>query len=253
MYRLILLFLIIGYCNVNAAALKPKQYTSDKRFKTWTFYPNTVYYFSGHYLNHTYIEFEEGESINSMSTPKVTSWQLIPSANRLFLKPVEDDADTTLTVMTNKRIYFFELHAEDAKNPFDYELTFFIKFKYPKNSQGSGGDEDTSVIQYSATSLPDLSHPENYNFNYTASGDQSITPIKMFDDGQFTYLQFRANGSLPAVFTVDSEGFEEVANFRVVGDYVIVEKVNYVFSLRSGPSTVCVFNEVLTKGIIGDK
>ena len=184
--------------------------------------------------------------MSNIATPKPTAWQLVPNANRLFLKPVEDDADTTLTLMTNKRVYFFELHAEDSKNPFDDELTFFIKFRYPKNVQTSGED-DSSIIEYSTTTLPDLSHPEKYNFNYTASGDPTITTIKMFYDGKFTYLQFKPNGSLPAIFTVDSEGFEEVANFRVVSDYVIVEKINYVFSLRSGPATVCVFNELLVK------
>ncbi len=243
---LLLIFCVATYQESFAKALKPKQYSADKRFKTWTYYPNTVYYYTGHYSSHTYIEFEGGETVSSISTAKPTAWQMVPNANRLYLKPVEDDAETTATIMTNKRVYFFELHTEDSKSPFDEELAFFIKFRYPKAAE-STGDDDNSIIQYSTTSLPDLSHPERYNFNYSMSGDEIISPVKVFDDGKFTYMQFKdgEGKELPAVFLVDNDGFEEIANFRVVGDYLIIEKVNYVFTLRTGPATVCVFNDTL--------
>lgn len=246
--RFVFLFLTIAVCIFSSAdskseAIKPRQYTSDGRFKAWTYYPNTVYHFVGHYMNHTYIEFDEGETVSTISTPKPTAWHLVPTGNRLFIKPVEDDANTTMTVMTNMRTYFFELHAAESKGPFDKDLNFFIKFRYQKPQDGAT-DEDGSVIQYSSTSLPDLSHPERYNFNYTMSGDEIISPIKVFDDGKFTYMQFDDNnGIVPAIFIVDNEGFEEIANFRVVGDYMVVERLSAVFSLRNGSATVCIFNE----------
>ena len=30
-----------------------------------------------------------------------------------------------------------------------------------------------------------------YNFNYTFSGPDEIAPVKVFDDGEFTYFEFR--------------------------------------------------------------
>lgn len=216
---------------------------TEKRFKTWTYYRNTVYHFVGYYLNPTYVEFEDDEVVSTISTPKPSAWQFVPSGNRLFLKPVENEADTTATVMTNKRVYFFELHAVEAKGPFDPDLTFFVQFRYPQVTKADG-DDDTSVIQYAASILPDLSHPEKYNFNYTMSGDDVIAPTKVFDDDNFTYMHFSgSNPTLPAVFIVDSEGFEEVSNFRIVGDYMIIEKVNSIYTLRYGAATVCIFNE----------
>jgi len=227
-----------------AAAIKAKPLGSEKRFKAWTYYPNRVFEFTGYYMNPTYIEFETAENVVTITTPKPTAWQFVPNGNRLFLKPVEDNADTTATIMTNKRIYFFELHAIEAKGPFDTNLTFFVKFRYPQATKNSTNpDDDSSVIQYASMSLPDLSHPELYNFNYTMSGDENISPIKVFDDGKFTYMQFRSKGTLPAVFSVDNQGYEEITNFRVVGEYVVIEKISGVFDLRNGSDTVCIFNE----------
>ena len=235
--------------NSFAGAIKAKQYGVEGRFKTWTYYPNTVYQFTGYYLNPTYIEFADQEKITTISTPKPTAWQFVPNSNRLFLKPVENDADTTAIIMTNKRIYFFELLAEEADGPFDPNVAFFVKFRYPKQADGSGqglDDDGFAIVQFTANEVPDLSHPELYNFNYTMSGDEVISPIAVFDDGQFTYMKFAAKGGvIPAVFAVDSQGFEELVNYRMVGPYMMVEKISSIFTLRNGAATVCVFNEML--------
>lgn len=65
-----------------------------------------------------------------------------------------------------------------------------------------------------------------------------------FDDGEFTYFQFKdINASLPAFFKVDSERRESIINYRTVGDYVVVERVAQMFTLRNGNDVVCVFND----------
>ena len=43
----------------------------------------------------------------------------------------------------------------------------------------------------------------------------------------------------------DAEGFESFVNFRVVNEYVAVEGISSVFTLRHGKDTVCVFNETM--------
>tara|TARA_A100001015_G_C14639158_1_gene574736 strand:- start:299 stop:508 length:210 start_codon:yes stop_codon:yes gene_type:complete len=49
----------------------------------------------------------------------------------------------------------------------------------------------------------------------------------------------------PAIFYVDSDGYEGIVNFRVKNNYIIVERVSAVFTLRHGVDTLCVFNENL--------
>jgi type IV secretion system protein VirB9 len=243
---------------VNAELIKPQKYGTEKRFKTWTYHPNGVYYLEAHYMHPSYVEFGEKEVINTIYSPKPEAWLFVPVKNRLFIKAIKDDADTTLTVMTNERTYFFELHAKYAKGPFDPDVTFFIKFRYPYQAKeiGQGASDSESIIQFITDKIPDLSKPEMFNFNYTVSGDYSITPLKIFDDGNFTYMEFRQqNGIIPAVFLVDSNGFENMVNFRMVGHYLAIESIASVFTLRYGADTVCVFNEALrgiTRNLVND-
>ena len=84
------------------------------------------------------------------------------------------------------------------------------------------------------------------------SGDISIIgPEKVFDDGKFTYFQFREHNTIiPAIFLVDKRGYEQSVNFRMLDSYVIVESTNAVFTLRHGADTVCIFNE--TSQVIQD-
>src|SRR5690606_13624820 len=95
---------------------------------------------------------------------------------------------------------------------------------------------------------PDMRDLSIYNFNYEFTGEPSIAPIKVFDNGEFTYLQFsNKNAELPAIFNVDSEGYESLVNFRIAGDYVVVERVSTQFTLRNGGAIVCVYNNNMIK------
>ena len=92
MLKCIIVIFLFSIKSSFGMALKPKQYGADKRFKTWTYYPNTVYYYTGHYLNHTYIEFEDGESITTISTPK-------PKLLNPAKEPSGDAAATQITFL----------------------------------------------------------------------------------------------------------------------------------------------------------
>ncbi len=242
------IFVLSIYCSINssiAGIIYPQKISTDGRFKSWLYHNNGVYYYEGYYMNPTYIEFSSKENISTVYTPNTTAWSIKINGNKLFLTPVEEDADTTLTVMTNLRTYFFELHARVPNGALDPDITFSVKFRYPNNteSKSSGNGNDGSIIQYTTNKGPDLSKTENFNFNYTVSGDYIITPIKIFDDGRFTYFEFK--NIVPAIFSVDSNGYESIVNFRVINQYIAVENVNSVFTLRHGQDTVCVFNETM--------
>ncbi len=219
------------------AIREPRATAGDSRLRVMVYNPNVVFKYVGYYGYQGSIEFEEGEDIATISMGDTGLWQMIPSGNRLFLKPTADDATTNMTLITNKRLYFFELHASKASSIDDEGLAFAVKFIYPEVNVVSQNNETSSVIP----SLHDLS---KYNFKYSISGSSIITPVKIFDDGRFTFFEFRdKNAAVPAFFSVDDDGHEAIINYQVAGDYIVVERVESRFTLRHGKAVVCVFNE----------
>lgn len=240
------LLVVTLLCSAAYAVVESRPLSSDRRFHVITYRVNEVFKYVGHYEYQSSIVFEQGETIKTISMGNTEGWQMIPSGNRMFIKPVGDGADTNMTLITDKRIYYFELYAEDIDEDLgmqDENFVFVMRFVYPDADTVEG-----SVVQRldSGTASVDLSEPEKYNFNYTIAGSDFISPIRIFDDGEFTYFQFsEKNAEIPAFFIVDAEGGEGLVNFRVDSDYIVVERVASQFTLRHGPDVLCVFNEAM--------
>jgi len=242
--KLLSLFFFIASCflfSEQAVAYQEStKLAGESRIRTYVYNPNEVFIFTGHYGYQSNIELAPDESVDSISIGDSTAWDIITSGPRIFIKPIERDATTNMTLITNKRIYLFELYAEEAENIRDEDLVFSARFIYPD----TGGVTD-AFIQYEENDLPDVENdPELYNFNYTITGSRMISPLKIFDDGEFTYLEFRnKNADIPAIFIVDAKGNESLVNYRVTGNYIVIERVSQQFTLRHGDDVACVFNE----------
>ncbi|MDG7056220.1 MAG: TrbG/VirB9 family P-type conjugative transfer protein [Wolbachia endosymbiont of Meromenopon meropis] len=248
--------LIVMFCFYGDFAFtkqEPRSIAADNHIKVINYNPQAIHKYTGFYGYQSSILFESGEIIQNFSIGDPTGWQLITQGNRLFIKPIDDIADTNATVITNKRVYYFELHAEEATGLDDPRLAYEVRFIYPLfNSDEIYTTNNGDILeQVNPNTIPDINDIEvakrGLNFNYFVShtkGSESIIPTKVFDDGKFTYLQFsKTNSNFPAIFIVDSVGRESLVNFRTFDDFLIVEKVGSVFTLRNGSSTVCLFNE----------
>lgn len=212
----------------------------DHRVRIVMYQPDEVFKYTGHYRYESAIEFGPDEEIKTISMGDSTSWMMNPSGNRLFLKPIDQDATTNMTLITNKHTYLFELHARETDDIDDKNMIFIMRFIYP------GEDETQTVSNYlDSVPQPDLEKDKSkYNFNYTISGSEEVAPLRIFDDGRFTYFQFKdKNADLPAFYWVDEKGNEALINYRTRGDYIVLERVSKKFTLRNGLSIVCVFNE----------
>lgn len=234
------ILIIYSFNNYAMGSQMPRFLGTEKKFRSFLYNPNEVYRYIGHYTYQGFIEFESGETIGTISMGNPSLWLFESLGNRLFLKPVgEDGSETNMTVITSKRVYHFELMAREAKGIADKNLIFVVKFVYPD-------EKEKNIVEFAKTNLsdePDLRDLTKYNFNYQYTGEKSIAPSKVFDNGQFTYFQFsNKNSEIPAIFNVDADGFESLVNYRVSGDYVIVERVGAQFTLRNGSEIVCVYN-----------
>ena len=238
---LIVMFLSILLGAEHAFALRTSRpMPIDQRIRIINFNPDDVFEFIGFYGYQSSIEFAADEAVDTISMGDSLSWQIVPAGRRIFLKPMEHEATTNMTVLTNKRIYYFELHAENAKDIRDPKMVFNVRFLYPGEAEAVGG----SIQQMGTSGAPDMATPEKYNFNYSLSGPDQSAPIKVFDDGEFTYFQFRhKNSEIPAFFMVNASGEEALVNYRVAGEYIVIERVASVLTLRNGRNINCVFNE----------
>lgn len=243
----ILVFIIL-LTALDALAIRESRPTPvDSRIRVMVYNPNDVFKFTGYYGYQASIELAPNEEVASISMGDTTSWQIVPAGNRIFIKPMEHNATTNMTLITNKRTYYFELYAEETDNIRDPNMVFNVKFLYPEEEE-----EEDSVRTFAnngpkGMEEPDLAHPEKFNFYYSMSGSEEVAPIKIFDDGEFTYMQFRdKNMEIPAIFAVDEDLRESMVNFKLDphnNNLIIIEQVFQKLTLRSGKKIVCIFNE----------
>lgn len=216
----------------------------DARLKNFTYDENRVYTLTGHYGITSLIQFDEYEQIETISIGDSESWQVTPSArgNLLFIKPILEQAETNLSVVTDKRIYSFALKSSLADSLAADELNFRIKFSYQNDTEDLAQANVSPRVSASNISFAPLKS-ENLNHEYSFAGDQALKPLKMFDDGTFTYLRFDEYLALPAVFAVEADGTESLVNFNMHGPYMRIFGIFRQFTLRSGKTATCIFND----------
>jgi len=233
------------------AAQKSQPSGGDPRIRSFNYQPNAVFEYTGFLKIASRIDLDPGESISNITMGDQTGWQINPVGSSLFLKPLEPDANTHMTIMTDKRTYYFELYSKEARNMNDSEVSFATFFNYSDDTM-AGGDSGFMEVAYEdeviQSYVPDpIRDAPMLNFGYSMSGSKQVAPLEVFDDGEFTYFKFKdTNADYPAIFQVLPDGNEALINFRVSKEkYVVVEMVTSQYTLRFGNQIVCVFNDKL--------
>jgi len=88
--------------------------------------------------------------------------------------------------------------------------------------------------------------PVPLNANYSiAFGEASedLRPALAFDDGRFTYLKWPGNREIPAVFEIRADGTQMLANARMQGELMVVDRIARGLMLRSGSAVASIRNE----------
>jgi P-type conjugative transfer protein TrbG len=79
---------------------------------------------------------------------------------------------------------------------------------------------------------------DKLRFRYAISGDNPPwKPVRAFDDGSKVYIEFPARidqGEAPPLFVVGPTGESELVNYRVRGNYYIVDRLFGAAELRLG-------------------
>jgi type IV secretion system protein VirB9 len=206
----------------------------DPRVRTVLYQEDAVIAIRGHYGYQIMLEFGEDERIENVSIGDSLAWQVTPNrrADTLFMKPIELDAATNMSVVTSKRRYVFELTAREPSGPNDPNILYRVRMVFP---------EPAAADAVAAPSGPVA--PQAVNTAYSVSGSPRNIPARVFDDGVRTYFAWPANASAPAVFALLPDGSESVVNFAMVGDLMAVERLAPAFVLRNGSEQTIVHND----------
>lgn len=129
----ILAVLLLG--NLQANAYEDLSVTTDSRIKTYIYNPNEIFLIVVHTGFQSHVEFAKGETIETISMGDSYAWKVTPLENRLFIKPMEKNIRTNMTILTNRRTYQFDIVARDLEGEDDKDLVYVVRFIYP-NKKG---------------------------------------------------------------------------------------------------------------------
>ena len=224
---------------INVFAIE-KPLVTDSRIKTFIYNPNEIFRVVVHYNYQTSIEFSKGEEIKTISSGNNYVWQLTPVGNRLFIKPLEDNILTNMTIITNERVYQFEIQSKPYSSNVDNELVYVVRFFFPTTEEKTVMPEvEKTEDKYQIFDI------EPYNFNYNIVGPVKFLPTKVFDDGVKTYIYYSKDIKLtkPSIKIVKKGGIVSKIKPKIVGDYLVINDVGKFLELSFNNSIVEITNK----------
>lgn len=148
----------------------------------------------------------------------------------ILVKPVRPDLPVNnLVINTKRRTYRLELRATDGT------YMAAVSWHYPHDrlmalQAGNRAAETNPVAD--GVDLASL------RFRYAITGDRPAwRPLRAFDDGTKVYIELPrgiGQGELPPLFVIGPEGGAQLVNYRVRGNWYVVDRLFAAAELRLG-------------------
>jgi len=184
------------------------------------------------------IALQAGETLSAISAGDTVRWAVGDTASgngparqvHVLVKPFAAGLTTNLVILTNRRTYHLELQSTDRT------AMAAVAWNYPQDSLITASNDPTTAA---ATDTIDTGLSiENLHFRYTITGDNPPwRPLRAFDDGNKVYIEFPERidqGEAPPLFVVGEDGSSDLVNYRVRGNYYIVDRLFAAAELRLG-------------------
>jgi type IV secretion system protein VirB9 len=185
----------------------------------------------------TDIILQPGEVVTGVFPGDTARWTFVPGKSgpagseqiHVLVKPLMANISTNLVINTDRRTYNIDIMSGSR------EFMPSVSFNYPADVMAVW-DAFITDKQKERNASELLSegykvNPEELNFNYEIRGKDDIRwkPIRVWDDGIKTYIQFPSQSTIKSieapVFVVFEGRRELLVNYRVVKDMFIVDKV----------------------------
>lgn len=207
----------------------------------YDFEPGRLYtvHASPHFL--TAITLRPGEKLISKAAGDTIRWVLgetVQGAGAsqqviVMVKPIRGNLRTNIILTTDQRTYLLDARSYEGDT-----YTSVISWNYPqeemRDAQAARAAEAQSVV---ASGLAIDSLHFGYDVRAIHSRKPSWQPIRVFDDGLKTYIQFPTNMAAtqaPPLFLIGSDKQVQLVNYRYLNGYYIVDRLIDVAELRLG-------------------
>lgn len=225
--------------SANKAALRePTQAGFIEALQIYPFAEGAVYRLYAAPGAVTDISLQPGETVASVAAGDTARWTVGDTTSgrgeskrtHILIKPFAAGLTTNLIIATDRRTYHLELQSTlrtaMSAISWTYPLDDLIMLKHNEEAAVAAAPAASGIA------------PDELNFNYAISGDRpDWRPIRAFDDGRQTYVEFPpavTAGEVPPLFVLGPTGEDELVNYRMSGRYFIVDRLFSAAELRLG-------------------
>lgn len=186
------------------------------------------------------IALQAGEELVSVSAGDTVRWVVGDTRSgsgtlersHVLVKPISAGIQTNLMIATDRRTYHLELESVEGA------YMAALSWRYPADEIAELTKRNSDALRKREQQIGRGLDLEALNFDYQVSGDRPAwRPLNVFDDGRQVFIQMPASietGELPPLFLLGQEGGSELVNYRIRGNFYVVDQLFRVAELRLG-------------------
>lgn len=213
----------------------------ESRIRTYTYSSDVVFDILATTRNHVHLQLEQGEGLTEDPVWGDTiQWLVTGGPRDIFIKPINLETSTTLTLLTNRRTYSFKLIAVDGSKAFQK-----VTFSYPDSANKFRLMQEQASVMASAEAarlsnqvIAPAVDVTALNYDYDIVGEAAFKPLDVSNDGRFMFLRMPQTQAAPAVFILDRDNKPSLVQFRQKGGFIVVERLSDALLLKIGKDEV---------------
>lgn len=243
------------------AELSATSVTGDSRLVDFEYDEDNVYLVITRPKRSTFLRFGTDERITYVSAgdQKNFEFPVAKSFEFMEVKPKFENMETNLTVVTTKRTYHLIVRSTYEGGKWYARVTW----KYPQLALVDLTRNDAlqdQIAEAGSAARPqnaqvagprplasqseaeiEASTIERLNFDYAITGDAAFRPVRVMDDGTFTFVTLPPKvQELPAVFRSEPDDPSKMAlvNYEVKSGSLVIQRLMDSFVLKLGKEEV---------------
>lgn len=198
------------------------------------------------------IEFSPEEGNLKEAAADTADMMVQPYGHFLFIKPKKVVPGQPLTVISTRkdgslRPYQFQLVTIAPEQASPTDIVYSIRFTYPADVarvRAAAWHKKQIEVQQTAAkvALQKAKPTVPLNIRYVAQGDRILAPVRLWDDGQSTYLRYPGDMRMPVPYVRNPDGKWALTDYSVHGDTMEISRTAAAFQLRDGNAVLCIAN-----------